>query len=75
MGLTTVAEGVEYDSQLRPLVLGGCGYRQGLLFARPLSEEAASVLVRNGFGQPSDAGVRPWMGTPTTGTVVQAGRA
>jgi diguanylate cyclase (GGDEF)-like protein/PAS domain S-box-containing protein len=46
LGLVTVAEGVENDSQLDRLLASGCDYGQGYLFSRPLPEEAATRLAR-----------------------------
>jgi diguanylate cyclase (GGDEF)-like protein len=40
LGITTVAEGVEHDTQLRRLRAEGCDLAQGFLFARPLTPEA-----------------------------------
>jgi diguanylate cyclase (GGDEF)-like protein/PAS domain S-box-containing protein len=46
MGLVTVAEGVENDSQLDRLLSSGCQYGQGYLFSRPLPAEAATRLAQ-----------------------------
>jgi diguanylate cyclase (GGDEF)-like protein/PAS domain S-box-containing protein len=46
MGLVTVAEGVENDSQLDRLLSNGCQYGQGYLFSRPLPAEAATRLAQ-----------------------------
>jgi EAL domain-containing protein (putative c-di-GMP-specific phosphodiesterase class I) len=40
LGLQTLAEGVEEQSQLRELQLEGCDLAQGFLFARPLAPDA-----------------------------------
>jgi diguanylate cyclase (GGDEF)-like protein len=40
LGLRTLAEGVEQDSQLRQLQREGCDLAQGFLFARPLAPDA-----------------------------------
>ena len=40
-GLTVVAEGVEHEHQLSPLLLAGCDSAQGYFFARP--QPAASI--------------------------------
>jgi diguanylate cyclase (GGDEF)-like protein/PAS domain S-box-containing protein len=40
-----VAEGVETEEQLRLVKELGCDYGQGYLFARPLTEEGAEVLL------------------------------
>lgn len=36
LGLTTVAEGIESEAELRLLILMGCKYAQGYLLARPM---------------------------------------
>jgi EAL domain-containing protein (putative c-di-GMP-specific phosphodiesterase class I) len=46
MGMDVVAEGIETPEQYRLLRQMGCRFGQGFLFARPLSVEAASELLR-----------------------------
>jgi diguanylate cyclase (GGDEF)-like protein len=49
LGLRTLAEGVEQDSQLRQLQREGCDLAQGFLFARPLAPDALErFLERDG---------------------------
>jgi EAL domain-containing protein (putative c-di-GMP-specific phosphodiesterase class I) len=49
LGLSTLAEGVEQDSQLRQLQREGCDLAQGFLFARPLAPHALErFLERDG---------------------------
>jgi diguanylate cyclase (GGDEF)-like protein/PAS domain S-box-containing protein len=45
LGLETVAEGVETETQRRALVREGCKLGQGYLFAKPLDESAATDLL------------------------------
>lgn len=45
LGLSTVAEGVEYAQQRTTLHELGCKLGQGFLFARPLNAEAAGAVV------------------------------
>ncbi len=45
LGLTIVAEGVELEEQLNILKVLGCDYIQGYIFSKPLTEEAAAMLV------------------------------
>ena len=46
LGLRTVAEGIERRDQLTPLQRGGCDLGQGFLFAKPLTADASSALLR-----------------------------
>jgi EAL domain-containing protein (putative c-di-GMP-specific phosphodiesterase class I) len=46
MGMDVVAEGIETQEQYRLLRQMGCRYGQGFLFARPLSAEAVTELLR-----------------------------
>jgi EAL domain-containing protein (putative c-di-GMP-specific phosphodiesterase class I) len=46
LGLRTVAEGVEDQSQAELLAAGGCDIGQGYLWARPLAPEDAWVLLQ-----------------------------
>jgi diguanylate cyclase (GGDEF)-like protein len=45
LGMTTVAEGVETDEQLRRLRLEGCGEVQGFLFSRPVPGPEVPEMV------------------------------
>ena len=47
LGLTTVAEGVESEEQVRRLGEIGCDLMQGFLLGRPLTPEAARALLRD----------------------------
>jgi diguanylate cyclase (GGDEF)-like protein/PAS domain S-box-containing protein len=47
LGLKTVAEGLETETQLEQLRDIGCELVQGFLLARPLTPQAASSLLRN----------------------------
>ena len=49
LGLTVVAEGVEHKRQLALLRALGCDLVQGYLFARPLTSEDATELLRHGL--------------------------
>lgn len=46
LGLTTVAEGVERESQHKHLMLQGCSIFQGYLFYKPLEVEQINELLR-----------------------------
>jgi EAL domain-containing protein (putative c-di-GMP-specific phosphodiesterase class I) len=46
MGMDVVAEGIETREQYRLLLQLGCRFGQGFLFARPLSAEAVTELLR-----------------------------
>jgi diguanylate cyclase (GGDEF)-like protein len=45
MGLETIAEGVETETQWHALADEGCRFGQGYFFARPLDEQAATSLL------------------------------
>jgi EAL domain-containing protein (putative c-di-GMP-specific phosphodiesterase class I) len=48
LGLRTIAEGIETTQQWEMLVMLGCEYGQGFLFARPMEpEQLAEVLREN----------------------------
>jgi EAL domain-containing protein (putative c-di-GMP-specific phosphodiesterase class I) len=46
MGMDVVAEGIETREQYRLLRQMGCRFGQGFLFARPLSAETVTELLR-----------------------------
>ncbi len=46
MGMNVVAEGIETTQQYRLLREMGCRYGQGYLFARPMTAEAVTLLLR-----------------------------
>jgi EAL domain-containing protein (putative c-di-GMP-specific phosphodiesterase class I) len=46
MGMNVVAEGIETREQYRLLRHLGCRYGQGYLFARPMTAEAVTALLR-----------------------------
>jgi len=46
MGMDVVAEGIETREQYRLLRQMGCRFGQGYLFARPMSAEAVTRLLR-----------------------------
>lgn len=45
LGIDTIAEGVETESQRRALLELGCSFGQGYLFGRPAAEVCSQVLV------------------------------
>ena len=55
--LHTVAEGIEHADQRAQLLALGCGYGQGFLFARPVSAETISGLLRAGGLSTDPAGI------------------
>jgi EAL domain-containing protein (putative c-di-GMP-specific phosphodiesterase class I) len=48
LGLQTLAEGVEQQSQVRELQREGCDLAQGFLYARPLTPEALEDFLHDG---------------------------
>jgi len=58
MGLRCVAEGVERESQIVPLLDAGCELAQGFLFGRPMSIAEALDLLRARPPVPRRGGVR-----------------
>jgi diguanylate cyclase (GGDEF)-like protein/PAS domain S-box-containing protein len=77
LGLHTVAEGVEKDSQLALLKSLGCEFAQGYLFTKPLDVDSAGAMLKTGVPprrprggrekvavSPRHAGrMRPWAST------------
>ncbi|CAK0737943.1 diguanylate cyclase [Gammaproteobacteria bacterium] len=53
LGMSVVAEGVEYQEQLELLKKLGCDTIQGYLFSRPLPAEKVTVLLAMGIITPS----------------------
>ncbi len=47
LGMTVIAEGVEYNEQLDYLKTQACDCIQGFLFSKPLDSEAADLIVEN----------------------------
>jgi predicted signal transduction protein with EAL and GGDEF domain len=65
LGLETLAEGVEHDSQVRQLQREGCDLDQGFLFARPLAPEAVERFLEDSSdpdGEPAPAPAHPTAG-------------
>ena len=48
LGIWTVAEGVETETQARALRELGCSYAQGFLFGRPLPADQVAPLLASG---------------------------
>jgi EAL domain-containing protein (putative c-di-GMP-specific phosphodiesterase class I) len=44
LGMSTIAEGVEYEAEAEALADLGSAYAQGYLFSRPVSPEALAAL-------------------------------
>jgi len=53
LGMTTVAEGVEEESQAERLRALGCDTAQGYFFARPMAAQEAEQFIDNGICCPS----------------------
>jgi diguanylate cyclase (GGDEF)-like protein/PAS domain S-box-containing protein len=51
--LTTIAEGIETDEQLRAVRAIGCDLAQGFLIARPMESHEAAVLVEAAAADPA----------------------
>jgi len=56
LGLQTLAEGVEHDSQVQELRREGCDLAQGFLFARPLTPDAVEHFLADDRLEASPAG-------------------
>ncbi|WGF88739.1 putative bifunctional diguanylate cyclase/phosphodiesterase [Marinivivus vitaminiproducens] len=65
LGVTSTAEGVETELQLRQLEAQSCDQVQGYLFSRPRPAAALDALIRT-FARhgPKAAGRRPWPSCP-----------
>jgi EAL domain-containing protein (putative c-di-GMP-specific phosphodiesterase class I) len=50
LGMNTIAEGIETESQLEWIRQLGCGHAQGFLFSPPLPAGQASSLIQSGTG-------------------------
>lgn len=46
LGMDVVAEGIEMEEQVNPLIELRCEYGQGYLFSKPLDSQAAEALLR-----------------------------
>ena len=66
LSITTVAEGIEEESQADRMLALGCTYGQGYFFARPVRPEEVPAII----GRPAAGNVA----APST-RAVQAGRA
>jgi diguanylate cyclase (GGDEF)-like protein/PAS domain S-box-containing protein len=55
LNMETVAEGIETREQLAQLKTLACDYGQGYLFSKPVTVEAAGVLLRNNFTELSNS--------------------
>jgi diguanylate cyclase (GGDEF)-like protein len=56
LGISTIAEGVETEEQLRFLVASGCGAVQGFLFSRPLMADDFEAYCRSSLREPATVG-------------------
>lgn len=57
LGISVIGEGVETSAQFRELRSLDCDMMQGFHFARPLPEEASTMLLRMGLGDAPSAAV------------------
>lgn len=53
LGLMTLAEGIETETQRRVLLDYGCQEGQGYLLARPMPAASAAAWLREGFAEPA----------------------
>jgi EAL domain-containing protein (putative c-di-GMP-specific phosphodiesterase class I) len=74
LGLSTVAEGIETETQALELARLGCDYAQGYLFFKPLSSVAMTALSEF-ENHPPEPSVAPVFAYPTTEVWAQPPRS
>ncbi len=58
LGISTTAEGVETEAQLKHIRAEGCDQAQGFFFSRPVPAQEVAALLRRSAGEPTN-GWRP----------------